>query len=219
MIGMPDSPPHSILWSLSILAVVVHLASSATGGYGIFRDELYYIACANHPDIGYVDHPPLSIWLLAAWKFLFGDSLFSIRFLPAVCSGATAYIAGVLAIGFGGGRYAAFLACLTSIFAPILLAFFGIFSMNAFDLPLWGCAFVVLRRIAETREAKWWYRLGLIIGLGALNKISMIWLGAGIYTQRVSVTGVPQWTLNGAPVFGFRSNRGKLLLDTSSRMR
>ena len=28
---------------------------------GIFRDELYYIACANRLAWGYVDHPPLSI--------------------------------------------------------------------------------------------------------------------------------------------------------------
>ena len=188
-----------LLWSLSILTVVIHLIASGMGGYGIFRDELYYIACANHPDIGYVDHPPLSIWLLAAWKFLFGDTLFSIRFLPALCSGLTTFIAGTLVRGFGGGKYALILACLASMLAPILLAFFSIFSMNAFDVVLWALAFLVIQRFAQSHEPKNWYWLGLIVGLGALNKISMLWLGAGIFvgilltSNRTALRSMTPW--------------------------
>jgi hypothetical protein len=42
---------------------------------GFFDDELYYIACAEHLGLGYIDHPPLSIWLLSGWQAVFGDSL------------------------------------------------------------------------------------------------------------------------------------------------
>jgi hypothetical protein len=178
---MNQNNRDSVLWSLSILTVVIHLIINWLGGYGIFRDELYYIACANHPDIGYVDHPPLSIWILSVWKFFFGDSLFSIRFLPALISGLTTFIVGALARNFGGEKYAVILACLASIFAPIFLAFFGLFSMNAFDVFLWALAFLIVRRISQNHQSGYWYGLGLIIGLGALNKISMLWLGAGIF--------------------------------------
>jgi len=34
------------------------------GRYGIFRDELYYLACAEHLDWGYVDQPPLIAFLV-----------------------------------------------------------------------------------------------------------------------------------------------------------
>lgn len=168
-------------WFLSLLTVAVHLTAGWMGGYGIFRDELYYIACANHPGIGYVDHPPASIWLLSVWRFLFGESLFSIRVLPALCSGLTTFIVGTIARGFGGERYAAVLACLASMFAPIFLAFFGIFSMNAFDVLLWALAFLTVQRFSQNHQPKDWYVLGLLVGLGALNKISMLWLGAGIF--------------------------------------
>jgi len=178
---MNQSSRDLLLWSLSILTVVIHLIASGMGGYGIFRDELYYLACANHPDIGYVDHPPLSIWLLSAWKFLFGDSLFSIRFLPALCSGLATFIIGAIAKAFGGERYALVLACLASMFAPIFLAFFGLFTMNAFDIVLWSLAFLILQKVSQTHEPKYWYWIGLVVGLGALNKISMLWLGAGIF--------------------------------------
>lgn len=169
------------LLSLSILAFVIHLIVNLIGGYGIFRDELYYIACANHPDIGYVDHPPLSIWILSGWKFIFGESLFSIRFLPALCSGFATFIIGTLARDFGGSKYAIILAGLAFIFAPILLGFFGIFSMNSFDVVLWALVFLFAQRIFQQDKHKEWIFLGLIIGLGSLNKISMLWLGSGIF--------------------------------------
>ncbi len=174
-----DDEDH-VLWTLSTLTVVIHLVAIGVGGYGIFRDELYYLACADHPDTGYVDHPPLSIWLLSAWTTLFGDSLFAIRLLPALCSGLTTFVVGAMVRGFGGGRYALVLACLGSTLAPIFLAFFSIYSMNAFDLLFWALAFLVLLRMTRAGTPKDWYWLGLVIGLGALNKVSMLWLGAGI---------------------------------------
>ncbi|MBI5022230.1 MAG: glycosyltransferase family 39 protein [Ignavibacteriales bacterium] len=199
---MNQGKNNSTLWFLSILTVLIHLIASGIG-YGVFRDELYYLACANHLDIGYVDHPPLSIWILAAWKFFFGDSLFSIRFLPAVCSGITTFIVGILAKNFGGQKYAIVLAGLASMFAPILLAFFSIFSMNAFDILLWALVFLILEKFSQNYKSGYWYLLGLIIGLGALNKISMLWLGAGIFvgvlltSNRTALRTLTPWMAGG----------------------
>jgi hypothetical protein len=192
-----------LLLFLSILTVGIHVTASGMGGYGIFRDELYYLACANHPDIGYVDHPPLSIWILSAWRSLFGDSLFSIRLLPALLGGLTTFVIGTLSRGFGGGRYALVLACLASMLAPILLAFFGLFTMNAFDVFFWALAFLVIQRISQSHQPRDWYWLGTIIGLGALNKISMLWLGAGLFagvlltSHRTALRSMTPWLAGG----------------------
>jgi len=189
---LPDTGPAAdrggnlrLLIALSALTAVVHVAFAATAQYGIFRDELYYIACANHPDFGYVDHPPLSIWLLAAWKSVFGDSLLSVRILPALSAGLTTFLAGTLAAEMGGGRYATLLACVSVMLAPIFLAFFSIFSMNSFDLLLWGTAFFLAVKIFRDGDRAAWVPLGIVIGLGALNKISMLWLGAGMFAGTV----------------------------------
>ena len=53
--------------------LVLHTAFATT--YGIFRDELYYLACAARLDWGYVDHPPLVAGVTALWTGVFGDSL------------------------------------------------------------------------------------------------------------------------------------------------
>ena len=87
-----DKTLIKIILSISLLNLVIYLITTGFFSYGIFRDELYYIACANRPAFGYVDHPPLSIWLLAVWKSLFGDSMFVIRIVPAIISSVTIFI-------------------------------------------------------------------------------------------------------------------------------
>jgi hypothetical protein len=56
--------------------------------YGIFRDELYYIACARRLAWGYVDHPPLSIALLK----LAGDGAFAIKVPGALAFGLVVFL-------------------------------------------------------------------------------------------------------------------------------
>src|SRR5713226_10243657 len=94
----------AILLSIAAAKFLFHLCTA--GRYGIFRDELYYLACSEHLDWGYIDQPPLSIALLAADRRLLGDSLFAIR-LPAVLAGAMAvFLTGYLTREVGGGRFA-----------------------------------------------------------------------------------------------------------------
>src|SRR5436189_1700215 len=91
---------------MAVLAFAVHLAVNAFGGYGYFRDELYYIACSKHLAAGYVDQPPLSILVLAVATRIFGDSVFAIRLVPAILSGLSVGLVGLLARRMGGGRAA-----------------------------------------------------------------------------------------------------------------
>src|SRR5215210_8769642 len=58
------------------------------GGYGYFRDELYYLACGEHLDWGYVDQAPLIAVVARLQRAALGDSLFALRFLPAVSGAA-----------------------------------------------------------------------------------------------------------------------------------
>src|SRR6187399_2061114 len=69
------------LWGPALAFLAVQVAFATT--YGIFRDELYYLACAARLDWGYVDHPPLVAVLTALWTGVFGDGLRALRFSPA----------------------------------------------------------------------------------------------------------------------------------------
>src|SRR3970040_25886 len=105
--------------SLALVKLLLHFW--ANGRYGYFRDELYYIACGEHLDWGYVDQPPLVALAAKLSRLLLGDSLFAIRFFPAVAGSLKVLLAGFLARELGGGRLAQALAALAVIIAPVYL--------------------------------------------------------------------------------------------------
>jgi hypothetical protein len=165
---------------MAVLAFAVHIVVNVLGGYGYFRDELYYIACSKHLAAGYVDQPPLSIIVLAGTELVFGNSIFAIRLVPAILSGVSAALVGLLARRMGGGRAAVVLASLAFIAAPQILGFHTYYSMNSLDIMFWLLAVHALLDAAERGTLRNWVLLGLVLGLGLLNKTSVLWLGAGV---------------------------------------
>jgi len=145
-------------------------ASSFIKGYGYFIDEFYYIACASRPAFGYVDHPPLAPLILALFQTIFGTSLYAIRFLPALAAAGSVFFTGILAKEIGGGKFAQCLAACTMASTPVILAFGGFYSMNAFE-PLLAIALIYysIKMIKENNTKRWIF-LGMIMGLGIMNK-------------------------------------------------
>jgi len=166
---------------LALAALLFHLPVLISGGYGIFRDELYYIACANHLAFGYVDQPPFSIFVLAIWKGIFGDSLFSIRLLGTLVGVGSVYTGVRIAALLGGRWFAQLFTGFALIFAPQLMALRSTFSMNVFDLFLWNLVIRQFLILSRTGERRMWVQVGVLLGLTLLNKISGLWLGAGIF--------------------------------------
>ncbi|MFI5182491.1 MAG: ArnT family glycosyltransferase [Thermoanaerobaculia bacterium] len=172
--------PGRTIAALSLASLGVHVAVNALGGYGYFRDELYYIACSRHLDAGYVDQPPLSIWLLALARGVLGTSVFAIRLVPAILSALSTALVCLLARRMGGGWGAMILGGLCFLVAPQLLGFHAYYSMNSLDILVWLMAAHALLALVERATLGRWAGLGIILGLGLLNKISVLWLGAGV---------------------------------------
>ena len=148
--------------------------------YGIFRDELYYLACSQHLAWGYVDQPPLIAFIAWLTRHAFGTSLIGLRLLPAIAGAALVWLTGKLTREMGGGRFAQALAALAALAVPIFLVFHHWLTMNAFEPLVWlGAAWFVLRAI-NTREAKYWLWFGVLIGLGLETKYTVIFFAFGI---------------------------------------
>jgi len=162
----------------ALIKVTLHLLTYK--GFGFFSDEFYYIACSKRLAWGYVDHPPLSILLLRLDRWLFGDSLLSIRLLPALAGGVTVLLTGLLARRLGAGRFGQLLAQVCVLVAPVYLGGCHIFSMNAFDMVFWLAAFYILVLIFDGGSPKLWLAFGLVAGLGLENKITVLALGFGL---------------------------------------
>ena len=141
--------PHSRFTSgpvlyLALAKLLLHLLTATR--YGIFRDEMYYMACSQHVAWGYVDHPPMNVFITWFARHAFGDSLLGLRLLPAIAGGGLVGMAGQLAREMGGGRFAQSLAALAVIPVPIYLIMHHWLTMNAFEPLLWmGCLWCVVR--------------------------------------------------------------------------
>lgn len=158
--------------------VIVHLLTAAR--YGIFRDELYYVACARHLGAGYVDHPPLIAWITWIVIHTLGSSLLALRLLPALASGLLVWMTGELAREWGGGRYAQILAAVSIATVPIYLILQHWLTMNAFEPLCWTGLLWAASRIILRRDPRYWVVAGLLVGLGLENKYSIIFPVAGL---------------------------------------
>jgi len=169
----PALPPRAawVLPALALGTVALHLLFA--GGYGYFRDELYFLACGQRLSWGYVDQPPFIAGVARLVDVLFGESLVGVRTPPALAAGGLVALTGWMARRLGGGTFAIALSGLAVALAPVNLAFGHLLTMNAFEPLFWmGCA-ALLVRMVRTDERRLWLGVGALVGLGVLNKHSM----------------------------------------------
>lgn len=166
------------MWTLAVAGTLLHFLFNRQ--YGFFRDELYYAACGEHPAWGYVDHSPLAPWASYFSRAILGDSLFALRFLPALASAAKIFLGGWIAREIRGRKFAQFFAAFTVLCAPIYLTFDNFLSMNAFEPVFWMASTAIVLRILNGGDQKLWLLFGVVAGLGVLNKHSMLFFGSGL---------------------------------------
>ena len=181
------SKDQSFLASGMLIVAAIALAKFAfhcyfNNRYDYFRDEFDYLACGNHPAWGYVDQPPLIPFLIHIWRAIGGDSLRSIRFIPALASSLLVVQTAVLAREFGGRRFALLLSAVTVVVAPQYLSNGSLLGTNCLEPNLWmGCAYFAILAI-KRNDPRYWLWFGVVAGLGLEEKYSIAVFGLGIVT-------------------------------------
>ena len=168
----------AIILYFSAAKLLVHLFTN--NQYGFNRDELYFLICGDHLDFGYVDHPPIVPFIAMILKLTIGHSLFAVRLLPALAGAAIVFLTGKLVQRFGGGIFAASLACIAVITAPIFLNMNTLFSSNSFEQLVWASCFVAIASYLSKRNPRYLLYAGVLIGVGLMVKHSVVFLAIGI---------------------------------------
>jgi hypothetical protein len=163
-----------------IVLVRVLLYLLAATHYGYFRDELYYLACGEHPAWGYVDQPPMIGWIAWLLQHTIGTSLWAIRLLPLLADVGAIAVTANLAQKLGGRRWAMFFAALAVLVTPIFLSFSHLFTMNAFDPLLWTLLTWLMVHLIQTGNQKLWLWIGALVGITLLNKYGVLFLIVGL---------------------------------------
>src|SRR5436305_13086622 len=177
--------PHSRFTSgraivLYIAAAKLLLHLSMVARYGIFRDEMYYLACSRHMAWGYVDHPPFTVCIAWFSRVVLGDSLLGVRLLPILAGAAVVWLAGALAREMGGSRFAQGMAALAVFVVPLYLLVHTWLTDNVFEQLIWIACIWLVARAVNTGRARYWLWFGVAAGLGFENKYSIAFLLLGL---------------------------------------
>jgi hypothetical protein len=168
----------ALVWAIALAKIIFHVYFN--NRYGYFRDEFDYIACGNHLAWGYVDQPPLIPFLIHVSRALLGDSLRSIRFIPALASSLLVVQTALIAREFGGRRFALLLSAITVVIAPQYLSNGSLLTTNCLEPNLWmGCAYFAILAI-KRNNSRYWLWFGVIGGLGLEEKYTIALFGFGI---------------------------------------
>jgi hypothetical protein len=168
----------ALVWAIALAKFLFHVYFN--NRYGYFRDEFDYIACGNHLAWGYVDQPPLIPFLIHVCRAVLGDSLRSIRFIPALASSLLVVQTALIAREFGGRRFALLLSAITVVIAPQYLSNGGLLTTNCLEPNLWmGCAYFAILAI-KRNDPRYWLWFGVIAGIGLEEKYTIALFGFGI---------------------------------------
>jgi hypothetical protein len=168
----------ALIWAVALADLLFHIYFN--NRYGYFRDEFDYMACGNHLAWGYVDQPPLIPFLIRVCRAVFGDSLRSIRVIPALASSLLIVQTAVLARELGGKRFALLLSAVTALIAPQYLSNGSLLTTNCLEPNLWmGCAYFAILAIKRS-DPRYWLWFGVIAGVGLEEKYTIALFAFGV---------------------------------------
>jgi 4-amino-4-deoxy-L-arabinose transferase-like glycosyltransferase len=205
---MPDRSPTSTTrlsgYVFVCAAVVAVVLLGLAPRYGFHRDELYFMTNADHPAWGYVDHPPVTPMLGRLSQQLFGDTVFGLRALTALVAASIVIAGAAVSAELGGDRSAAVLTAAGTATTATVLALGHMLTTPTVDVLVWTVSIWLLCRIIRTGDPRWFVLLGAVLGIGLLNKFTVLFAvasfgGALIMLPERRVLA-SRWTVVGAGV-------------------
>lgn len=145
--------------------------------YDLQRDEYLHLDQANHLAWGYTSVPPFTSWVSWIIKAL-GNSVFWVKFFPALFGALTTVLVWKIIETFKGGSFALLLGGIAITFSVVSRVNI-LYQPNSFDVLSWTLMYFLLIRYISTGAAKWLWLLGVAFALGFLNKYNVLFLLLG----------------------------------------
>jgi len=152
-----------ILWIFLGLSTLARLLFA--GACDLKVEEAYYWNYAQHPDLSYFDHPPLTALLIGIATAVGGAHPFWVRVPAVLLFAASSWLLYDTVRRLSGPRPA--------LLSALLLAVLPTFSVHSLfilpDSPLlfcWCLGMWAGWRLVESGDNRWWWLVGLATGLG-----------------------------------------------------
>jgi 4-amino-4-deoxy-L-arabinose transferase-like glycosyltransferase len=182
--------PGSILLATILGFALVRLVVAASAG--LTDDEAYYRLWSLAPAMGYLDHAPMVAWMIAAGRWLTGDTPLGVR-LGAVLASLLGPFILWRTTGLLFGPAIAQRAVWLALAMPLLAVGGVIVTPDTPSVLFWGLAAWALAELHVSRQANWWLAVGVFAGLGLLSKYTNLFLGAGILLWLLFIPANRAW--------------------------
>ncbi len=146
--------------------------------YDLQRDEYLHLDQANHLAWGYLSVPPFTSWTSYIIQLL-GNSVFWVKFFPAVYGALTIYVVWKAIEELGGSLFALILGATCVLFSA-LLRLNTLYQPNSFDVLAWTVLYFIILKYFRTENSKWLFIAAIIFALGFLNKYNIVFLFIGL---------------------------------------
>ena len=193
-------------------------ALTLIGGLTLFRllyilfipitpQEAYYWYYIQYPALSYFDHPPMAAYSIGLGTLFFGNTGFGVKCL------AVLWFAGINLLLLKSALLMAQIKkwpqALAQQFALLSILIFNltIFAhlyaiLTVPDTPLlffWALSLYLFLKWYHTQQKRWWYYLGLSLGLGLVSKYTMIALLPGLFAFLLFDRQQRRWLLTVHP--------------------
>lgn len=141
------------------------------------RDEYLHLDQAHHLAWGYLSVPPVTSWI-SYIIFLLGNSVFWVKFFPALFGALTILVAWKTIEVLKGNLYALILGATCILFSS-LLRINMLYQPNSLDVLCWTTFYYIAIQYIATEKPKWLFIGAVLFAFGFLNKYNILFLLIG----------------------------------------
>ena len=145
--------------------------------YDLQRDEYLHLDLGHHLAWGYQSVPPVTAWI-SRLIYLLGNSVFWIKFFPALFGALTIVVVWKTIEELKGNLFALILGACCILFSA-LLRMNTLYQPNSLDVLCWTALFFFIIKYFNSEKPKWIYIAAIVFAFGFLNKYNIAFLAAG----------------------------------------
>jgi dolichol-phosphate mannosyltransferase len=177
---------------LGLAAYLVALRVAYVVPVDLILDETYYWNYAQHMALSFLDHPPLTAWLIGAGTALLGDGALGVRVGALACSVVTL----VYAYRYGaavGGKTLGLAGALLAVALPALFAAGMLMTPDAPLVAAGTAATYYLHRALVGGRADAWWKAGVAGGVALLAKYTAVLLAPAALVVALADPAARRW--------------------------
>jgi MFS family permease len=165
------SKQWKVIIVLALFKLFIHLITNTN--YELHRDAFLYYSLGENLDFGFMSVPPLIGLISKISIFLFGNTVFALRFFPAVIGFLSVIIISKIVKELGGNTFAIVIAVCAFIFSPAFLRSNSLFQPVSFNQFFWLLSGYLILKLIKSQNPFYWIYIFITFGFAFLNKYSI----------------------------------------------